>query len=286
MTASSDAGDAQEVSTFSECVIGYRSWEVGADESLLPLSPGHRPWKPGINTARCDCRAPNSLRFEATWEAGRRVIVPAPQHPAPQQDCDCGLYSWRRPARRWAHDPDYGRGRRVCGAVASWGHLQVHDDGFRAEHACVVTLAYPEGADPDALELLEGIACRYRVELVQLGVLEQVASRHGTRLPDTLRPPTARQVELIEDPQRVTNLLPLAAWKQAPDLTVDDFEGLNDQPRLKRSQVGLMIALVLMLLIVAVIVFAHRSTPCHLQITRIPGTAADTEQCASSPSTP
>ena len=29
----------------------------------------------------------------------------------------------------------------------------------------------------------------------------------------------------------------------------------------------------------AVLVFAHRSSPCHVQITRINGTAADTEQC-------
>ena len=78
---------------------------------------------------------------------------------------------------------------RVIGAVASWGALHVHDDGFRAEHACVVSLAYHAAARPEALAVLERIARRYRVDLVPLDELEEAASRHGTPLPDDLRPP-------------------------------------------------------------------------------------------------
>lgn len=77
----------------------------------------------------------------------------------------------------------------MIGAVASWGRMQVHDTGLRAEYACVVTLAYHETIAPGALERLGRIATRYRVELVPLAELEEAASLHGTPLPDTLGPP-------------------------------------------------------------------------------------------------
>jgi predicted secreted Zn-dependent protease len=67
--------------------------------------------------------------------------------------------------------------------------LQVHDTGFRAEYACVVTLSYHGTAD--ALTVLRAIASRYRVDLVTLAELEQAASRHGSPLPDDLRPAAA-----------------------------------------------------------------------------------------------
>jgi hypothetical protein len=66
--------------------------------------------------------------------------------------------------------------------------LQVHGDGFRAEHACVVTLGYPPDTSPEARATLSRVAARYRVELVPLARLEEAASRHGTPLPDNLRP--------------------------------------------------------------------------------------------------
>jgi hypothetical protein len=72
------------------------------------------------------------------------------------------------------------------GATASWGHLQVHAAGFRAEYACIVALGYQQSAMRDTIAALARIASRYRVQLVPLTELEQVASRHGTPLPDTL----------------------------------------------------------------------------------------------------
>ena len=179
----------QEVPVFSECVIGYRAWESDDEDQLWPIADDRRPWVPGVNTARCNCGSWNSLRFEWSWYQGRRILEPAPEHPAPQTDCDCGLYSWRRPPRDWWEDPEWGEPPDPIGAVASWGALQVHQDGFRAEHACVVTLAHPIGASPETIAELQRIARRYRVECVPLDLLEQAASRHGTPLPDSLQPP-------------------------------------------------------------------------------------------------
>jgi hypothetical protein len=72
--------------------------------------------------------------------------------------------------------------------VASWGRIQVHAEGFRAEKACVVTLAYPRATAPEALSTLERVAARYGVELVALEGLEEAARRHGSPLPDALVP--------------------------------------------------------------------------------------------------
>ena len=103
----------------------------------------------------------------------------------------------------------------MIGAIASWGQLQVHRDGFRAEHACVVTLAYHPGTHPDALTTLEQIAARYRVELVPLAELEQAASRHGTPIPDSLRPPTGLPTP-ADLPQTHVEI------QRAPDATVEE----------------------------------------------------------------
>jgi hypothetical protein len=107
---------------------------------------------------------------------------------------ECGLYSWRRPPTAWSVTPAPDGERLVVGAAASWGHLQVHAEGFRAEHACIVTLAYHHDTPPGEMAVLERIAARYRVDLVPLADLEQAASRHGAPLPDALRPSSRRIV--------------------------------------------------------------------------------------------
>jgi hypothetical protein len=160
--------DAEDVPTFSECVVGYRAWYADVARQLWPLHSARYPWRPGVNTAHCNCGSWRSLRFESFWRDGRRVLAPAGEHPAPDAECECGLYAWRRPRRAGSQTPTAGSPLLVIGAVASWGHLQVHKDGFRAEHACVVTLANHPETKRDALDALRRIATRYRADLVPL----------------------------------------------------------------------------------------------------------------------
>jgi hypothetical protein len=226
------AGDRYEIPTFGECVVGYRTWDVDDRDQLWPIWSDRRPWAPGINTARCNCESPNSLRFEWSLFEGRRVLEPSPQHPAPMDGCECGLYSWRHPSPQWGEDPLRSSPPRVIGAVASWGAIQVHDDGFRAQHACVVALAFHPSTQPEALAALERIAGRYRVDLVPLGDLGPAASRHGSPLPDELRPQPPATHE-------VANQEPGEPVRRAPDATVDDIGsptpvGFNGRP-LKES---------------------------------------------------
>jgi hypothetical protein len=203
-------------------VLGYRAWVADERDQLWPIYSARRPWLPGINTARCNCKNPHrqTLRFEWSWHNGRRVLEPAPEHPAPDAGCVCGLYSWRRPSKRWPIEPRWETSREVVGAVASWGHLQVHADGFRAEHACVVTLAYHPDTTSDALPALRRIAARYRVELVPLTELEEAASVHGTPLPDTLCPPTETP-HPAPPPPTEPEFVPESGPSPAPDATIE-----------------------------------------------------------------
>jgi hypothetical protein len=155
---------------------------------------------PGISTARCNC-ANETAALRLEWSAfdGSRRLEPAPLHPAPAAECQCGLYSWRRPPASWNTDPSRVALPRVVGAVACWGHLRVHGDGLRAEHACVVTLAHGDDIDSDTRTTLQRIARTYRVELVPLAQLEHAARQHGAALPDEVRPP-AGDTDTVEAP--------------------------------------------------------------------------------------
>ena len=75
--------------------------------------------------------------------------------------------------------------RTVVGAVASWGRVEVHRTGIRAERACIVALVHRSWSGPDRAAI-HRIARRYGVEVVGLRDLEAEASRHGAPLPDVL----------------------------------------------------------------------------------------------------
>jgi hypothetical protein len=208
------------VPTYSQCVLGYRAWDADAEGRLWPISDGRRPWVPGINAARCNCDVTSSLRLEwSTWE-GRRRLEPAPKHDAPAADCECGLYSWRRPRQAWSDARASATPPRVVGAVASWGLLHVHDAGFRAEYACVVTLAHRADIDAPSFAALAAIARSYRADLVPLAMLEQAAAEHGAALADHVRPtptPAPAPTPHFEE------LRPPAAVGPAPDARPEDL---------------------------------------------------------------
>lgn len=160
------------VPTFAQPVVGFRVWKLARDGMLLPrtLSALQRlevePWQPGRNDARC-------------MYLGRT----RGPHSSPDQHCDCGLHAY--------HDvSQLTRAARadglVAGAVTAWGDLQVHRGGFRAQHAQVVALAFPDS--PGMAAPARAAARRYGVPLVTAAELQGCAAPYGAPLPASVRP--------------------------------------------------------------------------------------------------
>jgi hypothetical protein len=281
LTALDDDEDREGLPTFSECVVGYRSWRADGDGQLWPLRGHRRPWQPGINTARCECGSSDRLHFEWSVIDGRRVLEPAPLHDAPAERCTCGLYSLRVPQPAWSRLGPFSHGDHVGGAVASWGRIQVHGVGVRAEHACVLALAVPDDADHAAVERIQRAAARYGVQVVALGDLRAAACEHGRPLPAALHAAAAQSQSPSAgepEPERTVR------WAPAPNATEDEVDQTSASERQRRPRprhIFLTIIALLVALIILLIAIDHRTTPCHLQIINASGTGGTIERCVS-----
>lgn len=130
--------------------LGFRSWKLEGYK-LLSANPGYGDWKIGEPTeATCRtsgvgltlaqaqhaifnfAKTPNQIRQEAG--------MPETGHEAPHPDCQCGLYALHAPEfmSRW-HS---GEPLMVHGAVLGWGRMEVHAEGWRAQYAQPVMLAF------------------------------------------------------------------------------------------------------------------------------------------------
>ncbi|HVL95277.1 MAG TPA: SCP2 sterol-binding domain-containing protein [Solirubrobacteraceae bacterium] len=138
----------------TEALPGFRAWELRDDGTLWPAAVGERAWEPGVNAARC--------------ERGGA-------HEAPGAGCTCGLYAFHSMHRQLAPE-------RVVGAIAAWGAMEVHRDGFRAGRAAVLALATRGRASA----ALRRAAERYGVPLVPRDVLQPVAALRTGLLPAAL----------------------------------------------------------------------------------------------------
>lgn len=169
---------AKEVPLFSECVIGYRKWRL-ADWVLSPINHGN-PWRPGVNKAVCQ---PDRTHFYLNYMGD----APDISHKAPGRDCNCGMNAFFEPK-------DIREGGDVLGAVVGWGDLQVHPDGFRAEYAQIVALINMGSANDPKEPDLTAVTTLYRVPLLDsMEELQMEASKHGSPLPESLRP--AEEIE-------------------------------------------------------------------------------------------
>jgi len=104
---------------------GLRTWAVLERDGEERLAAPHRGtlWPQGGEPVHARCE-----EFD---------------HPAPAPGCHCGVHAWH-PRSDTARRVLQSR-REVAGFVEAWGALEVHADGFRAEHARVHALVLPRG---------------------------------------------------------------------------------------------------------------------------------------------
>lgn len=125
------SGDDRQLLTAA--VLGFRGWRV-APSGLLMSASADDGWIPGDNTATC----------------------PRGMHKAPQAGCGCGLYAHYE-LDSVPSSVNFGgnAGGILVGAVAGWGRVILHPDGWRAELAKVIAL-FRQGP-ADALERSEAL---------------------------------------------------------------------------------------------------------------------------------
>ncbi|MDQ3679070.1 MAG: hypothetical protein M3378_00690 [Actinomycetota bacterium] len=113
-------------------LVGWRYWQISDGRRLQSVSLRRFVWQPG-RPLRASCMT------------GR--------HPAPSEDCDCGIYA--------APDLDTLRERGLClfpgglvvGEVSLWGRVLTADDGHRGEYASPRTLSLVEETVPGSSHL-------------------------------------------------------------------------------------------------------------------------------------
>ena len=156
-----------------EPVVGFRKWRIVRDHITSPYIPLR--WDKPVVQARC-FPANRSLLFGEGW-------LDEP-HSAPHPCCKCGVYAWHRlPPAGVVPDPD-----RALGVVVLWGHVEVHEDGMRGEHAAIKALGYSTRLGGNHRRTMEAIAARLGVELLEERSLTDAARRYGTRVPASLLP--------------------------------------------------------------------------------------------------
>lgn len=160
-----------------EAVVGFRQWNLEGGR-LMPIGAGADVWR-GADEIRAECTSG--------------------LHDAPASGCHCGLNAWHDFSAEWLESGG------VAGVVVGRGAVRVHVDGWRAEYARPVALAYGEGewhsSDPvvQALatdgaqrSLVRNLATRLGVAAVDVRELEAYVSLlEAEPVPLRFRPGTA-----------------------------------------------------------------------------------------------
>lgn len=162
---------------FSQAIHGVRAWEVHEDRRDGPLIAGwavSHVWPPG-EPLRATCGG---------WRHRRPRSRAGGPHLAPHPDCGCGIYAFhpgRLDARRELLDKlARCEAGGVLGAIAAWGRVEVHAQGFRAEWARPVRF-YATGKTGEVdRATIARLARAYGAEVVELGGSRGLADAFAT----------------------------------------------------------------------------------------------------------
>jgi hypothetical protein len=114
-----------------------------------------------------------ALAFGVTWPDGGRPLeatcLKKHSHEAPATHCSCGIYAWH--PRAWAvravFDAASAHDEAVAGLVAAWGHVEIHDTGFRAQYARPTAFLLPTPSRAGSYTgRVRALAARYGAEVI------------------------------------------------------------------------------------------------------------------------
>jgi hypothetical protein len=109
------------------------------------------------------------------------------RHHAPAPDCGCGFNAYHEPRGRLGTSVRGGTTLMVAGAIRARGHIEVHHEGFRAQYAQPIALAYGGRDDPDG-ERVRQAAAEFGIAAVPLSDLLAFTQEFGHPVPQEMRP--------------------------------------------------------------------------------------------------
>jgi len=153
-------------------LLGYRAWILCPDGGLC------------------------ALNTDDIWEPQQRAECLFHRHPAPDGECECGLYAFHELEQAEEIGAALAfSGPAAIGAIAGRGTARIHAGGFRCAEAQVLALLRPDRYLSDSTrEALRRAAARYRVSLLGRAELCAYASRFAASAPHDLRPQSALEL--------------------------------------------------------------------------------------------
>lgn len=157
--------------------VGYRYWRVTEDHLGIHLHSMFfsQEWRPD------EILRATHFGAQDEWH---------PAHPAPQYDCECGIYAFRTAeggmAGKYGNHSVITRRRDkttgiVLGAVLTGGRVVFHgDQGIRVAQAQPLAFALPDDEDPDPL--VTQVARLFHVAVVRYRYLESYVREFGERI--------------------------------------------------------------------------------------------------------
>lgn len=180
----------RETVTRTGKALGFRSWKLEG-YNLFSANEHFGGWKVGSPTeATCKGGRHSIL---ARYAAHRGMPLPpieeteAETHAAPDPACHCGLYALHAPEfmSRWHQ----GEPLMVHGAVLGWGRLEVHHEGWRAQYAQPVMLAFDGDRQPyNHCERVKALGEELCLPVVEWPAFEARARALADPVPRALRP--------------------------------------------------------------------------------------------------
>jgi hypothetical protein len=139
-----DATEAAIAPDLIEPIVGWRLWLVVEDGGYLWLESVLYPirWLPQrALVARC-------VPHRRCYLCRPREVQSFPSHPAPDEECECGIYAARSPEAltRYLDSTYPGRQAVECalGRVRLWGKVVEAKRGWRGQYAYPDTIYVPD----------------------------------------------------------------------------------------------------------------------------------------------
>lgn len=174
--------DTSQMPDYMEPFIGYRAWHWN-ENGITSLN--NVPWTPKVAfVATCPhYERADAIAEREQWQQGLPIVgAPVEEHPVPNENCTCGLYSGLN-MEHLQNDTDYIH-RGIHGEVSLWGRVYAHTLGWRAQYGYPKYFVVPPTMLPFTVAEIQKRLCsliEYNCDIYLQK--DKVPSRDGVKVP-------------------------------------------------------------------------------------------------------